>query len=358
MRIGLVCPYDLSVPGGVQNQVFGLAGWLNTEHEVSIIGPGEPPAEVLERYELASSQFTTSGGSIPLRFNGSVARVNLGFKPLRKLRLWLSEGDFDLIHVHEPLAFGISPWALAFRGGRKVVTCHSSATHHWPWRVAAALHPLAIRRVDAAIAVSTQASVLARSYLPNPPVIIGNGISLVSKAGESVSVATLPRIIFIGRHDEPRKGLEIFLEAIRLVRQVLDVEAIVVGDGSPRDDEGIKYLGRLSDDERNSYLLSSDVYVAPHLGNESFGIVIIEAAAAGVHVVASGLPAFRELMSDSQGEIASFFDTGNASQAADQIISACQPDPDRIRRGMERAKDFSWETIGPKVLQVYEAACH
>ena len=359
MRIGLVCPYDFAVPGGVQNHVLGLAGWLtDTTHEVSIIGPGEPSSESLMGYGLSEEQFTSSGRSLPIKFNGSIARVSLGFQPIHRLRRWLADGDFDVVHIHEPLALGISPWALTFRGGAKVVTCHSAAANGWPWRIASVLQPLAVRRIDAAIAVSPQASKLAVTYLKNPPVIIGNGISLNLLDVEEIMPSTkLPRITFIGRYDEPRKGLRVFLEAIRLVRQEIDVEAIVIGDGSPRHDEGISYLGRLSDELRTGYLKSSSVYMAPQLGNESFGIVLLEAAAVGVPVVASALPAFRDVLSDANGEIAYFFTTGDASAAARAIIAACEPDSDRINRGLNRVREFDWDTVGAQVLQVYEAAC-
>lgn len=362
MRVGLVCPYALDHPGGVQNHVLGLAGWLRSQgHDVSIIGPGVPSPALLAANGLDDAQFRSSGPSVPITFNRSVARINVGARPLRLLREWLADGCFDLVHVHEPISPTISLWALRTATSPCVATFHAYSPNRWLVRFAHNLVPWAVRRIDAAIAVSSAAADFAEQETLRSPVIIGNGIDVASfpasQRPEPWRGGRRPRLVFVGRYDEPRKGFDVLVAALPTIRSVVpDLDVVVVGQGSRPQVPGVRFVS--SDDAgRNAWLASADVYLAPHTGNESFGIVLLEALACGAPVVAADLPAFEEVLCDDEGLIGHTFATGDAHAAAAAVLaSLAEPRDLRLDRGLARAAQFDWGVLGPQIVAQYDEA--
>lgn len=363
LRVGLVCPYSFSQPGGVQNHVAGLAGWLRREgHRPAILAPGTPPPGLLAKAGVRDEDFTSAGPGLPVAYNGSVARINFGLTPALRVRDWLARGGFDLVHLHEPMTPSVSLLTLGMTRLPVVTTFHTATPGSRSMELAYQVLPRAAERIDGAIAVSREAARVAQRYSGLRPRVLGNGISLEQhelhrcqgrwRAGER------PRISFVGRYDEPRKGLDVLLAALPAVRRVHpELVVDVVGRGRRRQDLGVRYLGSLDDAGRNRVLASSDAYVAPHTGRESFGIVLLEALASGAPVVASDLPAFREVVSDEQGPIGELFDVGDPEALARALLrSLATPRDLALERGRRRAAGFDWSVLGPQLENGYRHA--
>lgn len=363
MKVGLVCPYSFSRPGGVQNHVLGLAGWLKSKgHRVSILAPGQPPAGMLADYGLTLDEYTTGGKALPVKANGSVARINFGIGPARKASAWLKAGDFDAVHLHEPMTPSLCILTLWLTDRPVTATFHTNSPIIKGLRRVNRALPGAVKHIDSAIAVSSIAAKVAKGHTGVVPVVIGNGLAiddypLLPTAGRWRG-GSRPRITFLGRYGEPRKGFHVLSAALPLVRlRYPDIEVVVIGHGQQMSVEGVSFVGGVGDAERNRWLGGSDIYVAPQTGRESFGIVLIEAMACGAPVVASALPAFREVLTDAEGPVGHLFTTGNPKALADAIIASLEEPRDlRLRRGRERAAAFDWSVIGPQVVAMYELA--
>lgn len=363
IRVGLVCPYSFARPGGVQNHVLGLAGWLRRAgHSVGILAPGRLDDEVLVAAGVRPEDFTSAGPAVPLGYNGSVARVTFGPATSRRVREWLDEGYFDLLHLHEPMTPSASLLALAQTWLPVAATFHTATPGSRSMELAYQLLPQAQQRIDAPIAVSRQAAQVVESYSSLRPRIIGNGIQVSHHAGVAPPgrwrAGERPRLTFIGRHGEPRKGFDVLVAALPRIRAVHpDLDVVVVGPGQRRAVPGVRFLGSLPDEGRNRVLERTDVYVAPQTGRESFGIVLLEALASGAPVVASDLAAFREVVSDDDGPVADLFTAGDAEAlAAAVLVSLVRPRDLWLERGRRRAQQFDWAHLGPQVVAAYRDA--
>jgi phosphatidyl-myo-inositol alpha-mannosyltransferase len=359
MRVAMVCPYSFDEPGGVQNHVLGLSAWLGAAgHEVSILGPGRPDPALLVHYGLSPERFTGLGRAVPVRYNGSVARVTFGPLTHHRVHEWLADVSPDVVHVHEPITPSASLLALWQARVPVVATFHTATPGSRSMRLAGRTLTRTIGRISAGIAVSTIARDVVDSHIGIEPVVIGNGITLADhpvrlpwqgwRGGEQARVA------FIGRYDEPRKGFDVFCRAVELVRRRHPlVDVVVAGGGTRRSVPGVRFLGRVNDADRDLLLSTSDVYVAPHLGRESFGIVLLEALASGAPVVASALPAFREVLDDGDGPIGRVVDVGDHLALAGAICATLAEEEHDPRRGRARAEQFDWSNIAPRIEEVY-----
>lgn len=363
MKVGFVCPYSFARPGGVQNHVLGLAGWLKSKgHQVAILAPGMPPAGMLASYGLSDSEYTTGGKALPVKANGSVARINFGLGPWKRAKAWLDAGDFDAVHLHEPMTPSLCLLALYLTDRPVTATFHTNAPIFKGLKRLNNMLPGAIKRLDATIAVSSVAAKVAKAHTGAAPVVIGNGLAIgdyqLTSCTSRWRGGEHPRVTFLGRYEEPRKGFQVLTAALPLVRQAYpDLEVIVIGHGGRMSVEGVTFVGGVADDERNQWLGASDVYVAPQTGRESFGIVLIEALACGAPVVASDLSAFVEVLSDDDGVVGHTFRTGNSSSLAHAILtSLAEPRDLRLQRGRDQAATFDWSVIGPQVMAMYEIA--
>ena len=377
LRVGMVCPYSFGVPGGVQNHVLGLARHLRQAgHRPYVLAPGElaPSTAALDLEDFASV-----GAAMPVPYNGSVARVNFGPLSAARVRRWLRNGKFDLIHIHEPITPSISLLALWAAEQPVVATFHTATPRSRSMQLASGVLRAAIEKIDAGIAVSESARNVVIQHLGRDAVVIPNGIRFddfatwrplmraearLSKGSGHVAGSLRPteqsRLIFIGRLDEPRKGLDVLLAAVPLIRKARpNLEVVVAGQGSRTLPPWCRYLGTITHEAKIALLGSADVFVAPHLARESFGIVLLEAMASGVQVVASDLPPFVDLLGAPQdeqrlGEVFSVGDHRALARAVLQVLDS--PDSQRAARAQQAARSYDWSSVGATVLAVYRAA--
>lgn len=337
LGVALVCPYSLDVPGGVGTHVLGLAAWLASQgHEVRVVAPGTraPRPDLPFRIDLL-------GPAVPLPYNGSVARLALRSSQAHRASRLVA--DADVVHVHEPLTPGVA-FAVARLAPRLVVTHH--ACFHVPAIVAGLLRMRAGRlgrRV--AIAVSEEAARTALANTGMPAAIIPNGIEVPPprrpRAGGPV------RVGFLGRITDSRKGFGVFRAAAVLARGNPGIEFVAAGPGSV-DGGPVRMLGEVAD--RWDYLQGVDLFVAPNLGGESFGMVLVEALASGCNVVASDLPAFAAVLSEAG--VGLTFPAGDAQSLLDAVYaSARDPLPPDMARGA--GLRWSWDRVGPHVVEAY-----
>jgi phosphatidyl-myo-inositol alpha-mannosyltransferase len=362
LRVGLVCPYSFDVPGGVQNHVLGLARYLRQAgHRPYVLAPGDlgPSAAARDVEDFASV-----GVAMPLPYNGSVARVNFGPLSAARVRRWLRNGKFDLLHIHEPMTPSISLLALWAAEQPVVATFHTATPRSRSMRLAGGVLRAAIEKIDAGIAVSESARNVVVQHLGRDAVVIPNGIRFDDFARRPIAgsrwSSEQPRLVFIGRLDEPRKGLEVLLAAVPLIRKARpNLELIVAGQGSRPLPSWCRSLGTINDEAKITLLGSADVFVAPQLARESFGLVLLEAMASGVEIVASDLPSFVDLLGAPQdeqrlGEVFTAGDHGALAYAVLQILRS--PNPLRAARAQQAARSYDWSRVGTTVLAIYRAA--
>ena len=340
VKIGLVSPYDLSRPGGVQAQVLGLASSLRgMGDDASVIGPGLPDGVV--GWDL--------GSSVEVPGNGSVAPISLDPRVGGTLRT--VSRDLDVLHVHEPLMPIVSLSAL--RAGPPVVATFHAAPGSFGRRIYNFLGDQMGRLLGDKVKKVTAVSKTAAAALPASveAVIVPNGLEVGQMASDRPRVAN--RVVFLGR-DEPRKGLDVLLEAWpRIIEAWPGAELVVMG--AIREVDGIEWMGVVDDETKADILGSAAVYVAPNTGGESFGIVLIEAMAAGAAVVASSLPAFVEV----GGDAAIYFETGDSTDLAEQVVALLNDDDAResiAAEGAKRAGDYDWSKVAVSYRDLYEEA--
>lgn len=351
MRIGLVCPYSLTIPGGVQGQVLGLGRSLRTlGHEVRVLGPcdGPPP----------DAGVTPLGRSVPTAANGSVAPLAPDpSAQLRTIRALRDEG-FDVVHLHEPIAPGPTMTALLFAGAPLVGTFHaageSAAYKYLGW----GLRRMA-GRLRHRVAVSPDAAALARTALGGTYELLFNGIEVERFAVGEAQPTDGPTIFFLGRH-EPRKGLDVLLAAMADLPD--DVRLWVGGDGPQSaelrerhaHDGRIEWLGRISDEERAARMRGCSVYCSPSVRGESFGMVLLEAMAAGCALVASDLPGHRNVATDGvDALLAPVGDAAGLAKALRRVL-----DDDALRAGLvecgrRRAEELSMAHLAERYVGIY-----
>lgn len=362
MKIGLVCPYSFDQPGGVQAHVADLAKVLISQgHQVSVLAPGDDDGDFPDFVVPA-------GRSVPIRYNGSVARLSFGPMSYAKVRRWIRSGNFDVLHVHEPVAPSLSMLALMVADGPIVATFHTANARS---RMLAAfqgiLQPF-LEKITGRIAVSELARRVQVEHLDGDAVIIPNGVD-VDFFASAEPLPGYPRtggtLGFIGRFDEPRKGMDVLIEAMRyLVPDRPELRLVVAGSGEeaallrqagPELAEHLTLLGRVSDEDKARMLKSVDVYCAPNLGGESFGIILTEAMSAGAPVVASDLASFRQVL--RHGAAGLLVPVGDPFALADGIAELLD-DPMRRAALTERARitvaDYDWQVVARTVVKVYE----
>ncbi|GLF96359.1 glycosyltransferase family 4 protein [Streptomyces yaizuensis] len=360
MRIGIVCPYSWDVPGGVQFHIRDLADHLiRLGHEVSVLAPADDDTPL--------PPFVVSAGrAVPVPYNGSVARLNFGFLSAARVRRWLHEGTFDVIHIHEPTSPSLGLLSCWAAQGPIVATFHTSNPRS---RAMIAAYPIlqpALEKISARIAVSEYARRTLVEHLGGDAVVIPNGVDVDFFArAEPRSAWQGGTIGFIGRIDEPRKGLPVLMKALPAILAARpDTRLLVAGRGDEEEAvaalpaelrRNVEFLGMVSDEDKARLLRSVDVYVAPNTGGESFGIILVEAMSAGAPVLASDLDAFAQVL--DRGAAGELF----ANEDADALATAALAllgDPGRraelSRRGSAHVRRFDWSTVGADILAVYE----
>jgi phosphatidylinositol alpha-mannosyltransferase len=355
MRIGIVSPYSLTVPGGVQAQALGLARELRRRgHEARVLGPCDgPPPE---------SFITPLGDSLPTSANGSTAPLAPDpAAALRTLRV-LNDERFDVIHLHEPLAPGPTSTALIVHRAPTVGTFHAAGTSA-SYRLLRPALTWLLPRIDHKVVVSKDALALVQGHLGGDYEVLFNGVELDeirAVAPWRRSPGSDPVIFFCGRHEE-RKGLRVLLEAVQMAS--LPVTVWIGSDGPDTadltrrtaGDPRFHWLGRVGDEEKFARLRAADVFCAPSLHGESFGVVLIEAMAAGTTVVASALDGYRNVATD--GLDALLVEPGDAAALATalQRVLTDHELSDQLRdRGNARAEDFAMSSLADRYLEIYQ----
>jgi phosphatidyl-myo-inositol alpha-mannosyltransferase len=365
MRIGMVCPYSFDVPGGVQSHVLQLAEVMRARgHDVSVLAPSSPHVDLPD--------YVVSGGkAVPIPYNGSVARLRFGPATHRKVKKWLVQGEFDVLHLHEPNAPSLSMLALMIAEGPIVATFHTSTTKSFTLSVFQGILRPWHEKIVGRIAVSDLARRWQMEALGSDAVEIPNGVDVASIA-DAPRFDGYPRagksVLFLGRFDEPRKGMAVLLAALPLlVARYPDIEVLVVGrgdEGELRSAAGelglhLHFLGQVDDAEKASALRSADVYCAPNTGGESFGIVLVEAMAAHAAVVASDLDAFRRVLLD--GAAGRLVPVDDSTALAYALIDVLDDAPEKaaarqryVDVAAEAVQRYDWSVVAREIMRVYE----
>jgi phosphatidylinositol alpha-mannosyltransferase len=360
LKIGIVCPYSWDTPGGVQNHIRDLAEFLITSgHDVSVLAPAIDESKLPD-------YVVNAGKPISIPYNGAVARVLFGPVAFARVRQWIAQGDFDLLHLHEPAIPSISLLACWAADGPMVGTFHAAAKRQ---KIIFAIGPIlepAIEKLSARIAVSEAARLTLTDHLDTDAVIIPNGIYANRYTdGKIIEKWSGNTIGFIGRFEEPRKGLSVLVDALPVIsRFAPDVKILVAGPGEPAEviksidpqlRQRFEFLGKITEDEKADFMSSVAVYVAPNTGGESFGIILAEALAGGACVVASDIPAFDDLL--GHGEFGALFESESSTELAKVVIDLLRDEKKRKElssRGKERAKTFDWTVVAEQIYSVYE----
>ena len=365
MKIAMVSPYDFTWPGGVTAHVTQLARELGRSgHEVQVLAPHSPPRESQD-----ADLHVPLGRSVPLPSGGSIARVSLSWWLYPKIRALLRKEQFDVIHLHEPMAPILPLCVLEFSDSVNVGTFHASYARQHLYRIT---HPIIKRwqqRLHGNIAVSPAARRYVNNTFPGDYEIIPNGIDFKHF---STDVAPMPQyqdgkinILFVGRL-EKRKGLRYLLEAYgKLKWDLPNIRLIVVGPGNPDKEsyrvmssqnlQDVEFVGRVSYDDLPRYYASADIFCSPATGAESFGIVLLEAMSASKPVVASDIEGFRGVMTHGeQGLLVPKKDSNAMAEALGMLAR----DPELRRKlggnGNRLAEEYRWEVVAGRVEAYYK----
>ena len=351
MRIGMVCPYSISVPGGVQEQVLGLARSLRAKgHPTRVLAPSDGPPP--------DGWVTALGNSIPTAANGSVAPI--APDPSAQLRLIraVRDEEFDVLHLHEPLVPGATMTACLLKPAPLVGTFHAAGESLSYSYLGPALRWMA-SRLDVRTIVSAEAQALAEEHLGGTYRHLFNGIEIDRFAKAEPWPTDGPTIFFLGRH-EPRKGLDVLLAA--LPQLPADVTVWVGSDGPDTvgvelryaGDPRLVWLGRLDDEEKRRRLRGADVFCAPSLRGESFGVVLLEAMAASTAIVASDLSGYRLVARpDEDALLVDPGDVAALARALRTVLSDGQRRDELIASGIDRADTFSMDRLADLYLDIY-----
>ncbi|MFE7582058.1 glycosyltransferase family 4 protein [Streptomyces gardneri] len=360
MRIGIVCPYSWDVPGGVQFHIRDLAEHLiRLGHEVSVLAPADDDTP-LPPYVVSA------GRAVAVSYNGSVARLSFGFLSAARVRRWLHDGTFDVVHIHEPASPSLGLLTCWAASGPIVATFHTSNPRS---RAMIAAYPIlqpALEKISARIAVSEYARRTLVEHLGGDAVLIPNGVDVDFFArAEPKKEWQGETLGFIGRIDEPRKGLPVLMRALpRILTERPGARLLVAGRGDeeeavaslpPEMRSRVEFLGMVSDEDKARLLRSVDVYVAPNTGGESFGIILVEAMSAGAPVLAADIDAFAQVL--DQGSAGELFANEDADALADAAIRLLGDETRRAElsaRGSSHVRRFDWSTVGADILAVYE----
>jgi phosphatidylinositol alpha-mannosyltransferase len=355
MRVALLCPYSMSVPGGVQNQVLLLSTEMRKRGiDARIIAPcdGVPP-----------TQFTMSVGSTRrLKSNGSLAPIVDDAQSASLTLDAISSFGPDIIHLHEPLVPGPTTSAMIGAEVPMVATFHAAGEGVQALKYFR--HPArgAVSRIHQRVAVSEEAHNLASQYLPGDYTIIPNCVDVDAISKAQPWPATKPTVFFVGRHEE-RKGLRYLVQAWLESEYCQNNAALWiagVGDETAEltamtsDDRSVSFLGRIDNDELFRRMRAADIVVAPALYGESFGIILLEAMAAGAAVIASNIPGYRDVARDGvEAILTTAADSSELAGTLEKVLRDSSLREDLIDAGYKRVKEFSVQKVVTMYADLY-----
>ena len=367
MKIALVSPYDFAYPGGVINHISSLERqFTKMGHQVKVIAPA---SKVVPDF---GDRFIPIGKPRPIPTSGSIARITISLRLASRIKAVLSEENFDIIHLHEPFMPMLCSAILRFSNTANVGTfhaCHARPGYSWGRPISTIILKRRARKLHGKIAVSKPAMEYASKYVPGYYNIIPNGIDLELF---SPDVSPIDRfgdgklnILFVGRL-ESRKGLNYLLKAYRRVKQeVSNSRLIVVGPGTRlrhkyekevmrNDLRDVVFVGYVDSDELPGYYKTADIFCSPATGRESFGIVLLEAMAAGKPIVASNIEGYASVMTHSaEGLLVPPKDKESLAQALITLMTDESLRQQMGARGRLKALDYGWEHIAQRVLNYY-----
>jgi len=365
LKIAMVSPYDFTWPGGVTAHVAQLARELGRSgHQVQVLAPHSPTRQCLD-----ADRFVPLGRSVPLPSGGSIARVSLSWWLYPKVRALLQREDFDIIHLHEPMAPILPLCVLEFSNAVNVGTFHASYSHQHLYRLT---HPIIKRwyhRLDGGIAVSPAAFRYVNNSFPGDYRIIPNGIDVDHFTRNSTPWPEYQdgktNILFVGRL-EKRKGLKYLLEAYsRLKWDLPNIRLLVVGPGNPDRDshriigsrglQDVVFAGRVSSEDLARYYATAHIYCSPATGAESFGIVLLEAMAAGKPVVASDIEGYRGIVTHGQqGLLFKPKDSEDLARALTLLVANPELAQRMGARGHKIVQQYRWDVVASQVEDYYD----
>jgi len=357
-----VCPYSWDVPGGVQAHVRDLAETLlDMGHHVSVLTPAEDESR-LPAYAVGA------GRSLPVRYNGSVARLQFGPVTAARVRRWLRDGHFDVLHLHEPIAPSVSLLACMLARGPIVATFHTSTPRSRSLAAAQGMLQPFLERIHGRIAVSAAARQVQVEHLGGDAVEIPNGVAIDHFAGATPLVG-YPRvggtIGFIGRYEEPRKGIGVLVAALDLlVAHRPQLRLVIAGPGDEAElretlpyrlRDRVDFLGQVSEVDKARMLASVDVYCAPNLGGESFGVILLEAMATGTAIAASDLEPFRRVLDGGRaGQLFGTGDPGGCAVALAELLDSPERRATLVAAGRHVVRAYDWPVVAAQIVRVYE----
>jgi phosphatidylinositol alpha-mannosyltransferase len=353
MRVAILTPYSLSLPGGVQGQVLGLARALRANGiDARVIGPSDgPPPEPGVVTAGPSVQFTSNGSISPMAADQTAA--------VRTLEAIRRHGP-DVLHLHEPLVPGPTTAALLGSDLPMVGTFHAAGPGNPAYQALKKVAEAAARRLTIRTAVSEDARTLAEEMLGGSYILLPNGVEVERYEKADPWPSDRPAVLFVGRH-EPRKGLGVLLDAW----MGLDRDAVlwVAGEG-PETEElqarrtpNVEWMGRVTDHEIARRLKGATVFCAPSLRQESFGVVLLEAMAAGTAIVACDIPGYRNVARpDVEAIMAPPGDPEALRLALRRALDADARRSELVEAGERRVAEFSMNRLAERYVPVYETA--
>lgn len=366
MKIALVCPYDFAHPGGVRDHVAHLdQQFRRAGHDVRILAPSSDP-DVADG--ASTGRLYSLGRVTPIPANGSVARITLSLRLSKRIKQILRQERFDVVHVHEPLMPALPISVVRFCSSLTVGTFHAFSRSHAGYFYGRPLLRRYFLRLDGRIAVSEPAFRFVSQYFPGEYAIIPNGIEVARYQSEATRVRGLEdgmlNILFFGRL-EKRKGLKFLLRAFPIIKgRFRNARLIVAGDGPLRvpferwverhQIPDVVFAGHVAEEDKAAYFRSADVYCAPSTGQESFGIVLLEAMAAGCAIVASDIDGYRSIVA---GGVDGLLVEPRNEQALTEAVSALLSDRDMReqlgRAARAKAWRYDWRQVAGDVLAYY-----
>jgi phosphatidyl-myo-inositol alpha-mannosyltransferase len=371
MKILLSTPFDFAYPGGVNAHVDSLDRELQrTGHTTRILSPGAPDGTIDD-----DGHVCRIGHAIPIPANGSTARLTLSPYLSKYVQRFLEQEQFDVIHLNDPLTSTLHLTVLAYSTTTNVGTFHASNSsylgYNLVYRFGRPVFAWFSSRIDYRIAVSPTAREFISHYFPGTYHLIPNGIDF-DRYGPHVEPCPAvqsdqPTVLFVGRFDEPRKGFRYLLEAmVRVQQDMPNTRLLVVGPGDipciqrqcyRLNLKNVHFTGEIPSEALPSYYAAGDVFCAPSTGRESFGIVLLEAMAAGKPVIAGNIDGYRSVVRD--GTEALLVKPCDARVLSNAILSVLR-EPALAQRlaiaGRERARLCSWPIIAQRVVECYQQA--
>ncbi|GAC1571754.1 MAG: glycosyltransferase family 4 protein [Candidatus Dormibacteria bacterium] len=368
MKICLVSPYDYTHPGGVSEHIRHLAEELRgRDHRVVVLAPSSAVTD-----EHAIPGYVRIGRSVPVRSNGSVARIALSFHLVRRVRQLLAHENFDVVHYHEPLVPSLPITVLRFHQGANVGTFHAMSTRNLGYYYGRPFLKRYFKRLHSCIAVSVPARDFVSRYFPGTYRVVPNGIDTrrFQPLRPPLPEYRLPgcgTLLFVGRLEQ-RKGLPTLLDAYgELRRRRGGVRLVVVGDGPMRWGyeryveahaiPDVTFAGRLSAELLPRAYTAADIFCAPAVGGESFGIVLLEAMASGVPVVASSIAGFAQVVASGEdGLLVPPRQASTWALALERLLDDGAARRRMGRAGVAKAQNYDWQRVVDTVLDVYSEA--